>query len=42
MYKKEIKYGETVKCLFKEEEEYYTIVIKDIEGTIHSIIKLYK
>lgn len=42
MYKKEIKYGETVKCLFAEEEAYYTIVIKDKENNIHSIIKLYK
>lgn len=42
MYKKEIKYGETVKCLFSEEEEYYTIVIKNESEVIHAIIRLYK
>lgn len=42
MYKKEIKYGEVVKCLFSEEEDYCTVVIKGEEDITHSIIRLYK
>lgn len=43
MYKKEIRYGEEVKCLFKENDDNYTIMIKNKDKSIlYSIIKLYK
>ncbi|MCI8276328.1 MAG: hypothetical protein HFJ46_00015 [Clostridia bacterium] len=43
MYKKEIKYPEEVRCLFKEEKDNYIIVIKsEKDESVHSIIKLYK
>lgn len=42
VYKKEIKYGETIKSLLYIEEGCYTIVIKDDkEEIIHAIVKLY-
>ena len=41
-YKKEIKYGETIHSFLYDEDNQYTIVIKDeSENLIHSIIKLY-
>lgn len=42
MYKKEIKYGENVKCLFTEEEKNYSVIIKDNENNIHAIIQINK
>lgn len=43
LYKKEIKKGDTVKCLYKEEEDSYIITIKnENKDTVHSIIKFYK
>lgn len=43
MCKKEIKYGEEVKCLFKEDNDSYNIMIKSKDkNALHSIIKLYK
>lgn len=42
MYKKEIKYGETIKSSLYVEDGVYTIVIKDeTEEVIHAIVKLY-
>ena len=41
-YKKEIKYGETVKCCYAKEGNEHIIIIKDqSEETIHAMIKLY-
>ena len=40
MYKKEIKLGETVKCLYSNEDETHTVSIKSEDETIlHAIIK---
>lgn len=43
MYKKAIRYGETVKCLFTEEENAYTVTVKneDLSDTF-AVIVLYK
>lgn len=42
MYKKEIKYGETIKSSLYVENGIYTVVIKDEkEEIIHAIVKLY-
>lgn len=42
IYKKEIKYGETIKSSLYIEDGSYTIVIRDeTEETIHAIVKLY-
>lgn len=42
VYKKEIKYGETIKSSLYVEDDCYTIVIKDeAEEVVHAIIKLY-
>ncbi len=42
MYKKEIKFGETVKCLYAFTNNAHYITIKSVdEKTLHSIIKLY-
>lgn len=41
VYKKEIKYGETVKCLYSKVENEHIVVIKDEkEENIHAVIKL--
>lgn len=41
-FKKEIKYGETIKSYLYEEDNGYTIVIRSCDDTIiHAIIKLY-
>ena len=43
MYKKEIKYKDTVRCLYSEDDECCTITIKSKDtDELHSIIKLYK
>ena len=43
MYKKEIKYKDTVKCLYSEDDDCCTITIKSKDtDELHSIIKLYK
>lgn len=43
MYKKEIKYKDKVRCLYKEQGNESTIVIKSTDtDEIHSVIKLYK
>lgn len=42
LYKKELKYNDTVKSYLYKDESGFTIVLKDITDTIlHSIIKLY-
>lgn len=41
-YKKEIKYGETIKCYYSFENNKHLITIKsEDDKTLHSIIKLY-
>lgn len=41
-YKKEIKYGETIKSFLYQEKQGYTIVIKsEDENIIHCVVKLY-
>lgn len=43
MYKKEIKYGDTINCLYEENENSYIIVIKNEDmSELHAIIKLNK
>ena len=43
MYKKAIKCNEEVKCLFTETEDFYNIVVKDLNLTeLKAIIRLYK
>lgn len=43
MYKKEIKYKDTVRCLYSEDNDGCTITIKSKDtDELHSIIKLYK
>lgn len=42
VYKKEIKYGDTIKSYLYKENDAYIIVIKSLDGSIvHSIVKLY-
>jgi len=42
VYKKEIKYGDTIKSYLYKENNSYIIVIKSLDGSIvHSIVKLY-
>lgn len=41
MYKNEIKLGEIVKVMYSKVDNYYYVVIKNMEeNTIHAIIKL--
>ncbi|MDP4119375.1 MAG: thioesterase [Bacillota bacterium] len=43
MYKKEIKAGKKVKCLFSEDETAYTVIVKSMDlSVLHAIIKFYK
>lgn len=43
MYKKAIKYKEKVKCYYKEESDYYNIVMKsEDDSNLFAIVKLYK
>lgn len=43
MYRKAIRYGEKVKCLYKETVEAYNIAVKSSDlSECHAIIKLYK
>lgn len=42
LYKKEIKFGDTVKCFYSCEDIFHTVTIKsNNENTLHAIIKLY-
>ncbi|MBR4072510.1 MAG: hypothetical protein IKK24_01090, partial [Clostridia bacterium] len=43
MYRKAIKYGQTVKCLYGETEDAYIITVKSEDLTeLKAIIKMYK
>ena len=41
-YRQAIKYGETVKCCYSETDEANFVTVKDDNGDIRAIIKLYK
>ena len=41
-YRQAIKYGETVKCCYAETNEAYFVTVKDTEGEVRAVIKLYK
>ncbi len=43
MYRKAIRYGETVKCFYTEEDDGYYVTIKSVDlSDCHAVIKLYK
>lgn len=43
MYRKAIKLGETVKCLYTETDDYYNISLKSLDKTeLYAIVRLYK
>ncbi len=43
MYRKAIRYGETVKCLYSETDSNYTITVKSADmSECHAVIMLYK
>ena len=43
MYKKEVKYGETVKCFVSEDEKSYTVAVKSEDGSVlHTLISFCK
>lgn len=43
MYRKAIKYSETVKCLYKETDEAYIISVKSLDlSELFAVIKMYK
>jgi acyl-ACP thioesterase len=42
MYRKAIKYGETVKCLYGETENAYIVTLKDADGDVRAIMELEK
>lgn len=43
MYKKEVKYGDTIRCLYAENEDSYIVAIKNEDlSDLHAIIKLNK
>ena len=42
MYRKAIKYGETVKCFYGETENAYIVTLKDAEGDVRAIMELEK
>ena len=43
MYKKEVKYGETLKCFITREQDAFIVTVKsEDEAVLHTIIKLYK
>ncbi len=42
MYKRQIKLGDKIKCLYSSEDNIHTVVIKsDDEKTLHAIVKLF-
>lgn len=42
MYKKEIKFGETVRCKYSQENNKNIVVIESVDGKIlHAIIKIW-
>lgn len=43
MYKKEIKFDDTIKCLYSETNNSYIVTIKSKDlSELHAIVKLYK
>ena len=43
MYKKEIKYKDKIKCLYKETEDAYVVTIKNEDlSNLHAIVKMIK
>ena len=41
-YRKEIKYGSTVKCCYTKKDDMHIVVIKDEdEKSVHAVVKLY-
>ena len=42
MYRKAIKYGESVKCFYGETENAYIVTLKDADGDVRAIMELEK
>lgn len=43
LYKKEVKQGDTVKCLVSEDEEGFTVAVKsEDESLLHTLLRFYK
>jgi hypothetical protein len=42
MYRRAIKYGETVRCLYGETESAYVVTVKGEEDDVRAIIELKK
>ena len=42
MYRRAIKYGETVGCFYSETESSYSVVLKDETGAVRAIIEFEK
>ena len=41
MYKKASKYKETLKCYYGKEDNKHVVAIKDEEGNIHAIVRMW-
>jgi hypothetical protein len=42
MYRKAIKYGETIRCFYGETENAYVVTLKDESGDVRAIMELEK